>query len=119
MKRDVALYVADIVDNMRAATTFVEGMSFDDFVADRKTAYAVVRCLEIIGEAAKNVPDYVRALRPDVPWKDMAGMRDRCVHGYFGVRYETVWATVRQDMAPLRPMLQSLLDELRSGGLVR
>jgi len=116
VKRDVRLYVADIVENMDAAVRFVGEMTYDAFVADRRTAYAVVRCLEIVGEAAKGVPEHVRALCPTVPWQDMAGMRDRCIHGYFGVRYETVWATVKEDIPPIRPVLKALLERIDQGG---
>ena len=88
-------------------------MSYGEFAADHKTSYAVVRCLEIIGEAAKRVSKEVRALRPDVPWRIMAGMRDKCIHGYFGVQFKPVWHALKHEIPPLEPRIESLLDELR------
>ncbi len=113
MKRDITLYLSDILTNMDEAQRFIGTMSFDEFTADRKTSYAVVRCLEIIGEAAKNVPEEVRALRPAVPWKLMAGMRDKCMHAYFGVKSRTVWEAVKDEIPPLQPLIESLLNDLR------
>jgi uncharacterized protein with HEPN domain len=113
MNRDVALYVADVLANMDKAVQFVGAMTCELFKADQKTAYAVVRCFEIIGEAVKNVPESVRSRRQDVPWKGMAGMRDRCIHAYFGTDYDAVWVAVKSEVPQIRPSIQSLLDELR------
>jgi len=70
---------------------FVKSMSYDEFVQDDKTVFAVVRAIEIIGEAVKNIPEEVRGSYPEIPWKDMAGMRDKLIHSYFGIRLERVW----------------------------
>jgi uncharacterized protein with HEPN domain len=113
MKRDVTLYLSDILTNIAEARCFIGSMSYDEFTVDRKTSYAVVRCLEIIGEATKNVPEEIRALRPTVPWKLMAGMRDKCVHAYFGVKYRIVWQAVKDEIPPTEPLIASLLEELR------
>jgi uncharacterized protein with HEPN domain len=74
MIRDTKDYVQDIYNAMEAAEEFVNDLSFDDFIEDIKTQYAVIRALEIIGEAAKNVPEDVRQKHPAVPWKDLAGI---------------------------------------------
>ena len=71
------------------------GLPFETFVADDTLRRAFVRSLEIIGEAAKNIPDGFRAAHPSVEWRAMAGMRDRLIHGYFGVDFELVWDVVR------------------------
>jgi len=89
-------------------------VSYEEFVHDKKTTNAVMRSVETIGEAAKHVSEQIRCRRPDVPWKDMARMRDRCIHGYFGVDYEMVWNVVKKDIPRIRPMIDSLLDELRA-----
>lgn len=73
MKEEFLDYVEDIIDAMDDAMSFVEGMKYEDLVKDRKTIYAVVRALEIIGEAVKRIPDLVRNRYPQIPWKDMAG----------------------------------------------
>ncbi len=113
MIRDIKLYLSDILTNMVEARQFIGTMTYDEFKADRKTSYAVVRCLEIIGEATKNVPEEIRALRPSVPWKLMAGMRDKCIHAYFGVKFTTVWEAVKNEIPPIEPLIASLLQDLQ------
>jgi uncharacterized protein with HEPN domain len=90
-------------------------MTYEEFSADRKTAYAVVRCFEIIGEATKSIPENIRKMQSVIPWKAMAGMRDKCVHTYFGVRYKTVWTAVKEELPVYKPLIQSLLNELKKG----
>ncbi len=82
--RDPAIYLDDILDAATKARRFVAGLSFEQFESDDRTSYAVLRALEIVGEAAKQVPQAVRHRPPDVPWQDMAGMRDTLIPGYHG-----------------------------------
>lgn len=112
MKRNITLYFSDILDNMEAAERFIGSMTYDDFLEDDKTSYAVVRCWEIIGEAAKNIPDDIRSRRPDVPWKNLAGMRDKCIHAYFNINFRRVWESVKTDIPQIRPAIQSLFEEI-------
>ncbi len=70
---------------------FTKGMQYSQFVHDKKTTSAVIRQFEIIGEAAKHIPASIKKKYPEIPWKDMSGMRDRLIHGYFGVDYQLVW----------------------------
>lgn len=114
MTRNAPLYLRDILENMRLAEEFVRDMTPEEFSGDRKTAYAVMRCLEVIGEAAKNVPASVREGHSAIPWKDMAGMRDRVIHFYFGVSYEKVWRTVKVDIPAIRPLIAQVLRDLES-----
>jgi len=116
MKRDVSLYVSDMLQNMEDAVAFVQGMGFDDFAADKKTINAVVRSVEVIGEAAKHVPDDIRSMAPSVPWRNIAGMRDRCIHDYIGVDTEMVWNVVKSDFPALRPQLEALFERVRALG---
>ncbi len=106
--REFSDSVNDIIRSATLANEFVEGMKYSDFITDAKTQFAVVRCLEIIGEAAKRIPSEYRAENPSIPWKAMAGMRDRLIHGYDQVDMELVWKTVTQTLSPLLDKLRAL-----------
>lgn len=110
--RNYRLYLKDIFEAMRAAQTFVEGIDSDALVSDDKTASAVVRKLEIIGEAAKNVPEAIRQKYPQVPWRQMAGMRDRLIHGYYDANYTVVWEVVTELIPPLQPIIEQILEDM-------
>jgi uncharacterized protein with HEPN domain len=112
MSRTISLYVRDILQNMRDAEEFIEGLSYDEFTADKKTFNAVVRSVEVIGEATKNVPDSVRDRYPAVPWKEMAGMRDKVAHFYFGVDREAVWLAVKERIPAIQPLIAQILQDL-------
>ncbi len=113
MKRDVSLYVSDILQNVDDVASYIAAMGFDEFTTDSRTSKAVIRSLEIIGEAAKQIPEDVRSLKPGVPWRDMARMRDKCIHFYFGVDYEILWLTVTESLPKIRNDIESLLHILR------
>ena len=110
--RDLRLYLRDILAAMVAVQAFVEKMDFETFVVDDKTTSAVVRKLEIIGEATKNVPRKIRQQYPQIPWRQMAGMRDKLIHAYFGVDYSLVWETVKDVIPPLLPIIEQILKDL-------
>ncbi|MCX5915186.1 MAG: DUF86 domain-containing protein [Deltaproteobacteria bacterium] len=112
MTRNILLYIKDILQNMQDAQDFIRGMSYEKFVADKKTFNAVVRSLEVIGEAAKNVPEEVRSKYPSVPWKEMAGMRDKVIHFYFGVNREAVWIAVKDRIPAVNPLIEQILGDL-------
>ena len=82
------------------------------FLKDDKTAFAVIRALEIIGEAAKNIPNNVRKKYPSVPWKDIAGMMDKLIHQYFGVNLELIWKTLQEDIAPLKQTITQMIEDV-------
>lgn len=87
-----------------------EGLTWDAFSADETMRRAFVRSLEIIGEAAKKLPDDFRAQHPGIDWRAMAGMRDRLIHGYFGIDYEIVWDVVQNHIPDLREKIVSILE---------
>jgi uncharacterized protein with HEPN domain len=98
--RDYLDYLTDIVEGASKAVGFVRGMTFEQFESDERTLFAVVRALEIVGEAPKRVPESVRTQRPTIPWVSMIGMRDKLIHDYFGVNQLVVWKTVTEDLPP-------------------
>ena len=111
MKKDLLVYLEDIMDAMNKAEMFVAGMNFERFDADIKTQYAVVRAIEIMGEPTKRLPRAIRRRYPGVPWKDMAGMRDRIIHGYDNVNLRVVWDVAKRDIPQIKPQIQQILDE--------
>jgi uncharacterized protein with HEPN domain len=108
--RTYADFLEDIRAAARKAQTFVAGMTFAAFVADEKTAFAVVRALEIIGEATRRIPQEVRDKNPEVPWQAMAGIRDKLIHDYISVNLEIVWKTVAEDLPVLLPQIERILQ---------
>ncbi|RLI79786.1 DUF86 domain-containing protein [Archaeoglobales archaeon] len=115
MKREVGDFIEDIVNAMNKALKFVEGMSYEEFAKDDKTVFAVVRAIEIIGEAVKNIPEDIRGKYPEIPWKGMTGMRDKVIHGYFGVDLKVVWDTVKKRIPEVKPLFERMLEELGEG----
>jgi len=88
-------------------------MSYEDFLRDRKTQDAVIRNLEIIGEAAKNLPSNIKERYPKIPWRALSGMRDKLIHAYFGVSLSIVWETIKNDLPVLKQQVESILKDLR------
>jgi len=109
--RNHKLYLKDILDAMEAIEGFVEGMEFEDLKGDDKTSSAVIRKFEIIGEAAKNIPDTLKQKYLIVPWREMAGMRDKLIHFYFGIKYELVWRTIKDVIPQVKPLIRNILEE--------
>lgn len=110
-KRDLSDFIEDLLVSISDIETFTKNMSFDDFAKDKKTIYAVIRCLEVLGEATKRIPKTIRAKHPEVPWDKMAGMRDVLIHDYMGVDLKTVWKVVRERLNELKPLLEKFRTE--------
>jgi uncharacterized protein with HEPN domain len=107
-------YVADILTSIQEVEEFTRSMDYGDFASDKKTVNAVVRSLEIMGEAAKRVPEEVRQRYPNIPWKRMTGMRDKLIHEYSGVDLEIVWGVVKTELPPVKPLIEQIIEDLKS-----
>ncbi len=112
MKPDWGDYLSDILQSIVEVQRFTRRMTYRSFVKDRKTVNAVIRSLEVMGEAAKRIPEEIRTNHPEIPWKRMAGMRDKLIHEYAGVDLEMVWDVVQEELPPLKPLLEELKNEL-------
>ncbi len=107
-------YLDDMLRALQEIEVFVQNVSFEQFTADRKTVNAVIRSIEVIGEAARNMPVEIQAKYPVIPWNMLVGMRNKLIHGYFGVNLETVWKTIQEDLPLLVPHVQKALEEVRA-----
>jgi uncharacterized protein with HEPN domain len=111
--RDYGDYLQDILDSILEVEDFTKGMDLESFGKDRKTINAVVRSLEVMGEAAKHIPEGLRKKYPKIPWKRMAGTRDKLIHEYTGVDIDIVWEVVEKELPPLIPAVRTALAELK------
>ena len=113
-------YAQDMLVCCQKVIAYTQGMDQAAFIVDGRTYDATMRNIEIIGEAARNIPDVVRKAHPEIPWSDVIATRNRIIHGYLGLDNDAIWRIVRQSVPALVPLLKALLDEAkRSGGTYR
>jgi uncharacterized protein with HEPN domain len=110
MKPTESAYLHHIHDSIVQVELYLSGMDEASFKGDERTQDAVVRQLEIIGEATKRISEGTRNQRPEVPWSDIAGMRDKLIHDYFDVDIKRVWNTAKRDLPPLKSAILGLLE---------
>ena len=112
MSNEYLDYIEDILDAMNKAEILLVEVTFEQFETDFRINYAVVRALEIVGEATKRLPESLRQKYPDIPWRGMAGMRDRIIHAYDTVDLEIVWDVVKKDLPEIKPRIKQILDDI-------
>ncbi len=110
--RDFVVYIDDMLDAIKKGMSFVEDISFTEFKEDDKTQFAVIRAIEIIGEARKKIPNEIKRQYEEIPLREVGSMRDKLIHDYFGVDIEVVWKTVNEDLHSLKPHLIQMKKEL-------
>lgn len=108
MKRDIKLFIQDILENIINIESFSKGLNKEKFESNKLRQNAIVRCLEIIGEATKNIPDSFREKYPNIPWKKIAGFRDVLSHAYFGVSIDRVWNIIDIDLPNLKKEMEKI-----------
>ena len=108
MSRDWSFFLKDITEYAGYVAEFTDGMSFDEFAADAKTQNAVLRCLEVIGEAVKKIPPEILAEYPDVPWRRIARFRDRLARAYFEIDLEIAWGAARERLPEMLMAIQAI-----------
>lgn len=111
-RRDIKLYLKDILKAMESIEDFVKGMNYEEFKNNDLVSSAVIRKFEIIGEAIKNIPQEIKKNYPDIPWKTMAGFRDKLIHFYFGIKYEIVWETIKSKIPELKERIKNVIEYL-------
>jgi len=112
MKPILCDYLEDIIEAAKALQAFVIDITEEQFLEDQKTQYAVIRCFEIIGEAANRIPKDIQKRFPEVPWSYMIGMRNKLIHNYLEISYDTLWNTLKDDIPELLKLLPLVLKTL-------
>lgn len=112
MTRDYKLFISDIADAIKDIEEFIGNMGYEEFLKDNKTKNAVVWEIHVIGEATKNIPSTIKSKYKKLPWKDMAGIRDKIAHFYFGIDYAIVWKVVKERLPEIRELIDGILKDL-------
>ena len=114
MKRTSKLYLTDVFEAIERIDDYLKDLTFEEFSRNKLVIDAVVRNFEIIGEATKHMPEGIKAENRQIQWRQMAGMRDKLVHEYFGVNIEILWKTAKNRLPALKPLIEELLKSIET-----
>lgn len=106
------VFLAHILQNIECIETFVKDMTFLELKQDKLRQYAIIRAIEIMGEATKNLPEAFKKQHSETPWKEIIRARDKMIHYYFGINLETVWKIIKEDIPQLKAQLLAIQKEL-------
>lgn len=112
-KRGDFEFSSDIIEGIKRIERYIKKMDYQGFLKDTKTQDAVIRNLEIIGEAVKNISNGLKEKHQEIDWKSIAGMRDKIIHFYFGVNWEIVWDVIQKKLPELKKKLRPIIEELK------
>lgn len=110
--RDEILFVEDILENIKDIENFSKGLTKEEFGSNKLKQNAIVRSLEIIGEAAKNISERTKTKYSEIQWRKIVGSRDIFIHAYFGVNLDRIWDIIKSDLPTLKKQIQKIKDDL-------